>query len=325
MTYGEVDGLAGPVSRLVLGTMVVSTARQESSNAILDTALEAGINGFDCAHVYGGGDSERAVGQWLAARGHRERVIIVSKGGHHNADRKRVTPYDLESDLQDSLARLQTDYIDLYLLHRDDPDRPVGPLVEALNRFHAAGLVRAFGGSNWTHQRLQEANDYARAHGLIPFTASSPHYSLAEQIDDPWGPGCVGISGPAQSAARQWYQQTGCPIFAYSSLARGLFSGRVRRDNWETVKDSLDAACRRAYCHEPNFQRLDRALELAGRRGVTVPQVALAFVLRQPLNVFPIIGAATPDEVFANQVATTLELSGQELAWLDLRAESPEG
>lgn len=321
MKFGPVAGITKPVSRLVLGTMVVNTDRLEESFALLDAAIAAGLTAFDCAHVYGGGNSERAMGEWLTARGNREQVVILSKGAHPNRDRKRVTPYDIESDLHDSLARLRTDYIDIYVLHRDDPDVPVGPLVECLNRLQRQGKIRAFGGSNWTHQRLQAANCYARAHGLLPFTASSPHYSLAEQVDDPWGPGCVGISGPAQGEARAWYETTQMPAFAYSSLARGFFSGRITRANWAEIQDSVDGACKRAYCHEVNFQRLERAEQLAAEKGVSVPQIALAYVLGQPLNLFALIGAANADEVTANVAALDIVLTEAEMAWLDLRAD----
>jgi aryl-alcohol dehydrogenase-like predicted oxidoreductase len=188
MQYGTVEGVDKPVSRLVLGTMIISVQEPERSFALLDAVLELGGNTLDTAHGYAGGNSERGIGQWMAERGNREQVVVITKGCHHNADRKRVTPYDLAADLHDSLARLQTDYIDVYLLHRDDPDLPVGPIVEALNEHWQAGRIRAFGGSNWTHGRIQEANEYADAHGLRPFTASSPNYGLAEQVLDPWGP-----------------------------------------------------------------------------------------------------------------------------------------
>ena len=321
MKFGPVQGIDKPVSRLVLGTMIVNTARLEESFELLDAAVEAGLTTFDCAHVYGGGNSERAMGQWLTARGNREEVVILSKGAHPNQDRVRVTPFDIQADLHDSLARLQTDYIDIYVLHRDNPDVPVGPIVECLNKLHAQGKIRAFGGSNWTHQRLQSANDYAHAQGLIPFSASSPHYSLAEQVDDPWGPGCVGISGPAQAEARAWYVETQMPAFAYSSLARGFFSGRISRANWAEVQESVDGACKRAYCHEVNFQRLDRAAKLAAEKGASVPQIALAYVLGQPLNLFALIGAANADEIAANVAALELSLTDAEMAWLDLRAD----
>src|SRR5947209_362139 len=171
MQYTHFAPLNRDLSRLVLGTMVMEPARLELTCALLDTWLEVGGNIIDTAHVYNGGNSERAVGLWLRERGARERITILDKGAHPNADRVRVTPEDITCDLRDSLARLKTDYIDLYLLHRDDPPVPVGPIVEALEEHRRAGRIQAYGGSNWSTRRLEAANAYARAHGLQGFTA----------------------------------------------------------------------------------------------------------------------------------------------------------
>jgi aryl-alcohol dehydrogenase-like predicted oxidoreductase len=322
MQYGTVEGVDKPVSRLVLGTMIISVQEPERSFALLDAVLELGGNTLDTAHGYAGGNSERGIGQWMAERGNREQVVVITKGCHHNADRKRVTPYDLAADLYDSLARLRTDYIDVYLLHRDDPDLPVGPIVEALNEHWQAGRIRAFGGSNWTHGRIQEANEYADAHGLRPFTASSPNYGLAEQVLDPWGPGCVTLSGPQNVEARAWYRANQMPVFAYSSLARGFFSGRITPRNFKKTQKTLDRACQTAYCHEVNFKRLERAMALAGEKGVTVPQIALAYVLHSSLNVYPLVGAANGDEYAQNVRAFDIALTKAEREWLNLERES---
>jgi len=150
MQYGQIPGVTKPVARLIQGTVMIGTDKLEASFALLDEILALGGNTFDAAHIYGNGDVERALGRWVAARGVREQVVIVTKGAHHSQDRQRVTPYDITSDLHDSLARLCTDYIDLYLLHRDDPSVPVGPIVEVLNEHRAAGRIHAFGGSNWS-------------------------------------------------------------------------------------------------------------------------------------------------------------------------------
>jgi aryl-alcohol dehydrogenase-like predicted oxidoreductase len=321
MHYGTIPGVAKPVARLILGTMIISAQEPERSFALLDAVFEMGGNALDTAHVYAGGNSERGIGQWMRARGNREQVIIISKGCHHNADRRRVTPFDLAADLHDSLARLQTDYVDVYLLHRDDPSLPVGPIVEAFNEHWLAGRLRAFGGSNWTHDRIQAANDYAASRGLQPFTASSPNYGLAEQVLDPWGPGCVTLSGPQNAAARAWYQDSQMPVLAYSSLGRGFFSGRITPENFEGAKGSLDKVCLTAYCHDVNFRRLERAMSLAEEKGATVPQIALAYILRSPLNVFPLIGAATGEEFAQNLAALDLSLSEEDRAWLNLERD----
>jgi len=318
MEYGSVVGIKKPVSRLILGTMIISMREPEKSFGLLDAAFEQGCITFDAAHVYGGGDSERGIGQWMKKRHNRDKVVIISKGCHHNADRVRVTPFDLTADLYDSLARLQTDYIDVYLLHRDEPSLPVGPIVEALNEHLHAGRIHAFGGSNWTHQRIAKANEYAEKRGLTPFVASSPNYGLAEQVKDPWGPGCVSISGPENREAQAWYETNQMPVLAYSSLARGFFSGRITSDNFEEMKSTLDRACLTAYCHEQNFKRLDRAMVLAKEKEVSVPQLVIAYILSSPLNVFPIVGAANGEELEENVEAFDITLTEKERTWLDL-------
>jgi aryl-alcohol dehydrogenase-like predicted oxidoreductase len=322
LAAGHIPGIDKPISRLVQGTVMVSLATREESFRLLDAIFAQGCTALDTAHVYGTprGDCERAVGAWLHERGLREQIVIVGKGAHHNEDRARVTPFDISSDLFDSLARLRTDYIDLYLLHRDDPRMPVGPIVEVLNEHLRAGRIRAFGGSNWHHTRIAEANAYADAHGLAPFVASSPNFSLAEQLQPPW-PGCISISGPQQAEARAWYAQARMPLLSWSSLAGGFFSGRLRRDNLDSFESQLAVT---TYASPENFTRLDRAQQLAAARDLSVPQVALAYVLSQQLEIFALVGCRTPEEFAANAAAAQVRLTPQECAWLDLRADSPD-
>ncbi|MDP6359783.1 MAG: aldo/keto reductase [Planctomycetota bacterium] len=315
-----IPGIDKPISRIVLGTMILDTDRKEECFAFLDAAYECGINTFDTAAVYAEGASERCLGMWCAERGLREKVVILDKGCHQNADRKRVTTFDLAADLHDTLARLQTNCIDLYMLHRDDPSVPVGPIVQALNEHHKAGRIKAFGVSNWSLHRIREAIRYAVDHDLQPFAANSPNYGLAEQVENPWGPGCTSLSGPDNKADRDWHIETQMPVFAYSSLGRGLFSGRLLRDNYREIADDV---CERAYCHEVNFQRLDRAMEMARQKGVSVPQIALAFVLNSRMNIFALVGAASREEIEQCVAVRDIRLSEAELTWLETGSVEP--
>lgn len=319
MKYTNIKGFDKPIAKLVMGTMIINSNELEKSFELLDAALELGYTTIDTANAY---PSEWAIGQWMEERKCRDKVVIISKCCHLNPDRKRVTPFDITADLHDDLARLRTDYIDIYLLHRDDEEVPVGPLVETLNEHLRAGKIKAFGGSNWTHERIQEANEYAAEHGLVGFIASSPHYSLAEQVEEPWAPGCIGISGPDGVEARKWYVGTGMPVFAYSSLARGFFSGRISRSTFEKEKETIDQACLIAYCHEQNFQRLDRAEILAKEKGVSIPKIALAYTMSQPMNVFPIVGAANRKELEDNLEVLDVKLTANEVAWLNLETDN---
>lgn len=318
MEYSSIAGIEKPVSRLIQGTVMFSEETEAKGHALLDAVFAQGCNAFDTAHVYMDGECERVFGRWMRARGIREQVVVIAKGAHHNADRKRVTPFDITADLYDSLARMQTDYLDLYLLHRDDPEVPVGPIVEVLNKHQAAGRIHAFGASNWHTNRIAEANRYAAAKGLTPFAAGSPHFSLAEEVAPPWE-GCVTITGPENKGQRDWYRLTRTPLLTWSSLSHGWFSGRITRANQHEFVEDLAVQC---YASEENWRRLDRARELAVERGVSVARVALAWVLHHDFAVFPLVGPMTGDEFSDCAAALDLPLSSVERDWLDLRRDS---
>lgn len=316
MKYGTFPGSRKPVGRIVQGTIMLHADRQAECDALLNALFDEGCNAFDSGHNYGGGGAERALGRWMAARGVRDDVFVLTKGCHFNADRDRVTPYDLSSDLHDSLARLRTDHIDLYLLHRDDARVPVGPLVERLHQHKEEGKILAYGGSNWSPARIEEANRFARAHGMAPFAASSPNFSLAEPIATPYRD-CLTISGAAGAQDRAYYRHNGMPLFTWSSLAMGFFTGRFSRDNLDTFTDAFDRVAIRAYGAEINFQRLDRVRQVGAALGLTPPQVATAYVLSYPLNIFALIGCRTPSEWRANAAALAAPLAPAMLAWLE--------
>jgi aryl-alcohol dehydrogenase-like predicted oxidoreductase len=323
MQYGTIHGINKPVSRVIQGsTMIGSDLDAEQSFALLDQVFELGCNTIDSAHVYCQGNSERLIGRWMQANGLRDRIVLITKGAAHSEDRRRLTPFDIASDLYDSLARLSTDYIDLYLLHRDDPDLPVEPIVAALNEHVRAGRIHAFGASNWSHERIEMANAFARANGLESFIASSPQFSLADSLDEPW-PLCISISGSTGEAARAWYAQTQLPLLIWSPLASGFFSGKFRRDNLHLFGErEWDEVAVRTYANEPNFQRLDRAERLAAEKGLTAAQVALAYIMNQPMNSFLVVGPHSAEKFKANIEASAVSLTPQEMDWLDLKRDS---
>jgi len=309
MDYGTIPGINKPVARLVQGTTMLSMKEPQEGFALLDAVFEQGGNTFDSAHIYGGGDCERLLGRWINQRGLRDRVVILDKGAHHSSRRRRVTPEDIASDLNESLQRLQTDSIDLYLLHRDDPSVPVGPIIEALNEHLQAGRISAFGASNWTHRRIEEANAYAQEHELVGFVASSPNFSLAVMVQEPWE-GCVSISGPTQLAVMPW-----------SSLGAGFLSGRLTPE--EISAQSEEELYVKSFRSEDNLDRLERAMMLARRKGLTVPQVALAYVLAQPMNIFPLVGCRSGEEFAQNAQACQIKLTEEEIAFLEIQSDMP--
>ena len=323
MQYREISGINKPVARIIQGTtMIGSDLNEAESFALLDQVYELGGNTLDTAHVYAGGKSERTIGNWLQARNLREKMVIITKGGAHSEDRRRMTPFDVTADLFDSLARLKTDHIDLYLLHRDDQNLPVEPIIHALNEHQQADRIHAFGASNWSHQRIEAANHYAQTNGLASFVASSPQYSLAESHTEPW-PLCLSISGEEGTEAREWYAKTQMPVLVWSPLASGFFSGKFRRDNLHTFGErEWDEVVVRTYAKEANFQRLERAEALANEKGVTAAHVALAFVMNQSMNVFSVVGPHSAAKFKANIEAADIRLTTQEMDWLDLKKDN---
>jgi aryl-alcohol dehydrogenase-like predicted oxidoreductase len=205
---------------------------------------------------------------------------------------------------------------DIYLLHRDDPKVPVGPLVETLNELREEGKIGIFGGSNWSCDRIDKANEYAYAHDMFGFQVSSPAYSLAAQDDDPWGGGCVDLSGEAHRRDRAWYQEEGIEVFAYASLAHGFLSGKFRADEAGRACKVLDDFAVKGYCSDANFMRLKRAESLAREKRVTIPQLALAWVLNQPLLPMAVCSASTSKRMISNLKALDVKLTAEEIRWL---------
>ncbi|MEZ4666023.1 MAG: aldo/keto reductase [Thermomicrobiales bacterium] len=319
MKYGTLSSVDMPVARVVQGTTVLDPADPAASFALLDAIFELGGTTFDTAQSYLQGDAERLLGRWMAERRNQDQVLVITKGCHHTPDRQRVTPFDLTADLHDSLARLGLERIDLYFLHRDNPDVPVEEIIGTLNAHITAGKIGAIGASNWTVERIQAANRSAREHGMEPFTASSPNYSLADQIASPWA-NTVSISGPDNASARAWFRTTRMPVFAWSSLAHGFLSGQFRSDQRGEPANDFECFVLETYGSDDNFERLRRAEVLAEEKGVTVAQIALSFILEQQVDVYAVTAGKNPQEFAANVAALDIALSRSELDWLDLLA-----
>jgi aryl-alcohol dehydrogenase-like predicted oxidoreductase len=278
--------------------------------------LDAGGNWIDTAHCYafwqpeGAGCSERELGRALRAMEAGARVVVATKGGHPEmgAAYRRpddfLSPRTLAADLDDSLARLGREQIDLYYLHRDDPRVPVAEIVGALNAEARRGRVRWLGASNWSLERLAEANAHAAREGLRGFAVAQLQWSLAvptwRPTPDPTMRFVTGESARQHAAAR-------VPIVAYSATAGGYFSGRDS-DAFNTPE---------------NRARRDRARELAARKGCTPTQVALAWLMHQAPLTFPLFSTADPNHLAEALGAADVTLTAEETAWLAGDANGP--
>ncbi|HEU5111703.1 MAG TPA: aldo/keto reductase [Acidimicrobiia bacterium] len=315
MRYIEITDIGRPVSVIGLGTTsrIFTPAGDDRVADLIDAFLAVGGNCIDTAHIYGSGESEKTLGRWLEQSRRRDEIILITKGCHPHVDEAgqfgppRVTPEAIHSDLDESLERLATDRVDLYLLHRDDETVPPGPLLEALNEEKARGRIAAFGASNWTVDRIALANEYAAEHGLTGFAVSSPGLSLPRPVEMQF-PGTLF----ADDHTRRWHTQTQLPVLAWTSLAAGFVSGRFR-PNDKVVDEST-----RAFFSEENFERLRRAQEVAERSNASSLEVALAFVLQQQFPVIALVGPSRVENLEGTLGALDLDLTEEEMRYLDL-------
>jgi predicted dehydrogenase/aryl-alcohol dehydrogenase-like predicted oxidoreductase len=292
-------GVEGQVSVLAMGMDNQTTAPHLA--AIADDFIERGGNLFDTAYIYGGGLQERLLGQYLKARGLRPSARIIVKGAHTPF----CTPEHLISQLHTSLERLHTDHADIYMMHRDNPDVPVGEFVDAMDGLRTQGLVKVFGGSNWSLDRIREANAYAAAAGRAAFSVVSNNFSLAKMLEPVWE-GCISASGPGW---RDFLIGNPLVLLAWSSQARGFFLDE-QPPGWA-------AGNSRSWDSEENLARRARARELAQEKGVSTLQIALAYVLNQPFRTVALIGPRSINETRTSVPGASLSLSPEEIAWLE--------
>jgi aryl-alcohol dehydrogenase-like predicted oxidoreductase len=262
-----------------------SASRRRELFALLDAAMELGINTFDTARAYG--DSEHVLGAWMRERRNRDAVALCTKVACPRRGRSRLTPGEMRSDLHKSLRALETDHVDILLPHYDDPEVDVESIMRELSRFVEEGKAGVIGASNWDYRRVQSANQIAATSDLHPFSAVSVNFGLLPWNQPPW-PGAVQISGPANEDARAFFTDTQMPVLVWSSLGFGFFS-----DDYDPNQPKASIRSRwiaSVFGSRENHERLRRARELAQRSGASAAQVALAFILSQGFPTHCIVG-----------------------------------
>lgn len=303
MQMRTIRGVAKPVSALIMGCDN-QTSMPHAAVQFDDFVMQGG-NCFDTAHLYGDGIMEKLLGRWMQDRGIRDDLVLICKGAHTPDCR----PDAVRPQLEESLERLRTDRADIYFLHRDDPQVPIGEWVDLLNELKDEGRISVFGGSNWTKERMAEANAYAAANNKQGFGVLSNNFSLA-RMNNPIWPGVMACS---DDDYRAWLEETNTALFSWSSQARGFFTERAGPD----IKTDADLVY--AFYSDDNFERRRRAHELAEKKGVEPITIALAYVLAQKMPTCALVGPRTLSELRTSLAVFSIDLSGDEVAWLDLR------
>jgi aryl-alcohol dehydrogenase-like predicted oxidoreductase len=301
----RIRGIDRDIFPLCLGGNVFGwTADRAASFAVLDAYAAAGGNIVDTADIYAGGASEALVGDWMAARGNRDEIVVATKVG---ADEGLATE-TIRAHVETSLKRLRTDRIDLYYAHFDDLDTPLEETLAAFDELVRAGKVRAIAASNYSPERLAEALAISEREGLARFAALQPHYNLVER---------AAYEGPlAELAARERL-----PVLPYFALARGFLTGKYRPDGETPASERAEGA--RAYLDARGIAVLEALDAIAAAHATSVAAVALAWLRARPTVLAPIASARTPAQLAELLPGATLELSEQERARLD--AVSAEG
>ena len=270
-----------------------------------DAWFEAGGNAFDTGFVYGGGLHEKLLGEWIAARGVDRDVVVIAKGAHT----PYCTPRAIAAQLDLSLERLGLTTVPIYIMHRDNPDVPVGEFIDALNRLHAAGKIGIFGGSNWSPDRFAEANAYATRHRLHGMSILNNNLSLAVMEQPVWT-GCITSNTP-ETLAR--LRVNNIIHLSWSSQARGYFLPATLRDRLPA-----DTAPETCFGSSANAERRARAETLAPQKGVSAHNIALAWVLSQSFPSLALIGPRSPGEIVSTLPGAAVTLTPDEVLWLNL-------
>jgi len=301
-------GLSGiKVSPLCLGGNVFGwTADENMSFALLDAFLAAGFEFVDTADGYSnwapgheGGESETVIGKWMKARGTRARVIIATKLGmwKRTAGLKAA---NIISACEGSLKRLQTDYIDLYQAHRDDPDTPQDETLNAFAKLVKAGKVRAIGASNFGATRLASALNIARDAGFPRYQTLQPLYNLIDrEFERELQPLCV-------------EEEVG--VFPYYTLAAGFLTGKYRSK--KDTEGRARGARVETYLNDKNLALLDRVETVAGAHNATMAEVAIAWLRDRPSIVAPLASATNLDQLQSLIRGAQLKLTGEDMAAL---------
>jgi aryl-alcohol dehydrogenase-like predicted oxidoreductase len=296
------------VSEIALGAWLTYAGGIEfdQTRACTDAAFEAGINFFDTANVYGRGAAETAWGEILSGRPRDSYILATKVWGQMSDDPedRGLSAAQIAKQIDASLARLRTDYVDLYQAHRFDPDVPIEETIEALQKVVSDGKARYLGFSEWTPEQIQAALDLA---GPDLFVSSQPQYSMLWQAPE-------AEVFPLSAA-------NGISQIVWSPLAQGLLSGKYRPGeappaDSRAASDSMSAFMDRLLTEE-NLAAVERLRPVADEAGMSLVELALAWVLRREEVAAAIVGASRPEQVHANAAASGKELSADVVAAID--------
>ncbi len=305
--HTAIKGIEKNASRLALGCDNQTSSLHAFT--MFDHFYGAGGRIFDTAYIYNNGKGDKYLGDWINSRNLEKDIIVIGKGAHT----PQCEPQFIRPQILESLERLNIETLDIFCLHRDNPDIPVSEFMDALDEVKSEGLINLIGASNWDLERFSEARDYAQLNNKEPFTALSNNFSLAEMVDPVW-PGCVGVNNQYIN----YLIENQIMLFPWSSQARGFFIEKKEiTSNEHFSNPSLEEEVR-VWHNEKNLKRRAKCFEIAKQKNLQPIQVALAYVVQKSSLIFPLIGPRTIFETNSSIEATQINLSAQEMIDLSI-------
>jgi aryl-alcohol dehydrogenase-like predicted oxidoreductase len=303
------------VSPLAFGGNIFGwTVDEAGSFQLLDAFVESGFNLIDTADVYSkwapgnkGGESETIIGKWLKQSGNRERVILATKVGMEmGPEKKGLSKHHIFRAVEDSLARLQTDYIDLYQAHADDPQTPLEETLEAFTELVRQGKVRVIGASNYTAERLSEALAVSQEHGFARYESLQPLYNLYDRAE-------------YEAKLEPLCEEKGLGVIPYFSLASGFLTGKYRSE--EDASKSARGQMVKKYLNERGFRIVSALDQVAKQYRSTSAKVSLAWLIERPSITAPIASATNLEQLKDLIEATELKLDDSSIELLNQASE----
>lgn len=312
MIYSNIADTNKKAGKIILGTDLFGTVKsKEESFRLLDLFVELGGNMLDTASVYadwldmGKSMSEKTIGEWLKSRKCRDKIIISTKGGHYDLKtlKNRLTYEDIHNDFEQSLNNLNTDYIDVYWLHKDDPTKTPQEIIEIFNSSIDLKNVGCLGVSNWEYDRIKKANEYAVKNGLVPIKCSQIRHGLARVNYETDGIFCMN-----QDEYKK-YSDDNIDVFAFSSQARGFFAILEKGS-----EDSLPLTVKEELLNEHNLKLFEKLKDLGRQQNATASAVALSLLINdKKVNTFAQIGPANEEQLRASFESIKVSLDNIEI------------
>ena len=319
MDYDNIKGLDKKISKLIMGND--NQTEFDSAAKLWDHWISVGGNAFDNAHIYGNGSMETLIGKWQEKRKIRDDIILIAKGAHT----PNCNPASISSQLTESLDRLKTNFADIYIMHRDNLEIPVGEFMEVLNNEVNKRRIKIFGASNWTLERFNEANAWAEKNNMQPMSILNNNLALSKMIKPLWT-GCVSSN---DDLILDYLRKTQIAHLSWSSQGRGYF---LPKDICQVIEDKItkdESSWRQpgenssgplsCYDSNENRERKNRAIKLAEELNVTAQNIAGAWTLNHSFPSFALIGPREINEIDSSLPNLDIKLTKEQVDWLNLK------